>query len=220
MRVKANAQSIIFDMDGTLVNTMGLHSVTWKETFGLHGKDVPVEKIEPFIGTSTYTMITSCFDPDASLSLEKMMRKETNDSITAKIADLGETLIFPEVEDVLINLRNRKVKMGLGSDNSRDGIGNVLRHTKLSRFFSSVVSAEDVGNRRKPDPAVFIEAARRLDVDPKDTLIIGDTARDMEAAKKGGFRAAVQFIYDRQASSISKHADVLIYNFGQLSDLF
>lgn len=217
--MKTRANAVIFDLDGTLVDTVKINVAVWRETFRKNGKDVPAEKIEPLIGTSAHRIITECFDPNAGAELENSLKAEKSSLFLPRIIAAGKSLLFPEVEATLTLLQDKGIKMGIGSANSREAVNAMVSTAHLDRFFKIAVSAEDVNNMGKPNPSIFLETARLLKVDPMEAVIVGDADSDMEAARNGGFGLAVQFAYGKQLVTVSKHTGILVCKFHNISYL-
>lgn len=97
-------------------------------------------------------------------------------------ASLAEGLI-PFLEEA----RLAKIPLGLASSSPRRWIARVLNRFELARYFSSVLSAEDVQNQTKPDPALYLASARNLRVSPAEAWAIEDSSVGVRSAKSAGF---------------------------------
>ena len=93
--------------------------------------------------------------------------------------------LFPQSKIALKKLRNRKVKLGLISNSTTLIVSAVLRHFRLKKYFSAIVTMDDV-KKGKPAPDMALKACRMLKVKPKNTILVGDTKNDMIAGKRAG----------------------------------
>jgi HAD superfamily hydrolase (TIGR01509 family) len=100
------------------------------------------------------------------------------------------TVVFPEMRVLIEGLSSRGIPMAVASGSSPVVISEILRITRLQPYFIATVSSEDVPNG-KPEPDVFLEAARRIGASPKETLVVEDAVYGVMAAKRAGMRCAV-----------------------------
>jgi HAD superfamily hydrolase (TIGR01549 family) len=216
---EAKIKAIIFDWDGTLVDTAILNSQAWHQILLRHGRDVPADKIVPYIGTSGSKIIRTFFDSKLDEATVKAFLKEKSEFYTPIAERMGTKLIFPGVKEVLAFLRSRKIRIGLGSAGTKATVVALLKSTGLGKDVDCLVSVDDVGGIGKPDPAIFLEAARRIGCSPSETIIVGDADADMVAGKRGGFCATVQVLNDG-IMGVSANADIVIKNLNDLVDVF
>ena len=93
--------------------------------------------------------------------------------------------LFPESGETLENLRKNGIKLGLLSNSTRFIVMTVLNHFKLRKYFEVVMTMNDV-KRRKPDPEMVLKACKKLNINPKNAVIVGDTKNDMIAGNRAG----------------------------------
>ena len=180
-----NKQYCIFDMDGTLVNSMGY----WKylERDFLIRKGVTDGLEEALVDIQHLTV------PEASaLFIERFGFKGTVDSITeefdALMAEHYRTDIQakPGVPEYLESLHRQGVKMCIASATSTPLVKICLEHLGLTKYFEFTLSCTEVGSS-KDRPDVFLEAARRLGSTPEETAVFEDSAVAAATAKSAGF---------------------------------
>lgn len=188
-----NKRYCIFDMDGTLVNSMGY----WKylEREFLESKGVTGARLEDvLVDIQHLTVPEAC-----ALFIERFGFHGTVDSITdefnALMAEHYRTDIEakPGVPAYLDALQQRGVTMCIASATSTPLVKICLEHLNLTQYFDFILSCVDVGSS-KDKPEVFLEAARRLGAAPADVAVFEDSAVAAATAKNAGFY--VVGIYD------------------------
>lgn len=151
---------------------------------------------------------------ELAIQLNQLWRKAT-----------GERIVFPESKEVVLELFRRGYRLGLVSNTvSSLETPQLLRELELSGCFETVILSCVVG-MRKPDPAILLEAARRMDIAPEHCAYIGDRLnRDVEASRKAGFAKVVIRRNENFALHQSKYpkliSDHYIDNLKELLDIF
>jgi HAD superfamily hydrolase (TIGR01509 family) len=181
--------AFIFDLDGTLADTMPAHFVAWTAVAGRHGLRFPEHRFYALGGTPTVkiaaTLITEAgldLDPQA-IALEK--ERAYVDGLMAPGA------VIRPIEPVLEIARGRRAegrRLAVASGSVRRLVDRTLAALGIADWFRAVVTAEDTP-RHKPEPDVFLEAARRLDADPARCTVYEDTDIGLEAARRAGMSA-------------------------------
>jgi beta-phosphoglucomutase len=191
MRTNYSA-AVIWDMDGTLVDTAELHFQAWVVLARELGK--------PFT-RADFTATFGWRNPDI---IPKLFGSHYTDQ---QIADLGNrkedlyrkqakkgVALLPGARALLEGLAAAGFGQGVGSSAPRANLELILQLTDTTQFFSAVISMEDT-QRGKPDPEVFLRAAAKLNVPPGRCLVIEDAPAGIKAARAGGMRAiAVTFV--------------------------
>jgi beta-phosphoglucomutase-like phosphatase (HAD superfamily) len=178
------SDALIFDCDGTLADTMPAHYRAWREVLRPHDVIFSEERFYALGGCPTRVIARLLCD-EASRPFdvaEVVLAKEQAflDQIDA---------IVPLVKVVDIARAGRGVHpMAVASGGRRAIVERTLRQIGVLDWFAAVVTAEDT-TRHKPDPDIFLEAARRLAVDPSDCTVYEDTDIGLEAARRAGMRA-------------------------------
>jgi HAD superfamily hydrolase (TIGR01509 family) len=129
------------------------------------------------------------------------------------IREQGITAL-PGVELWLRMLRDAGIPCVIGSSTHRENITTTLGVLGLEEFFADIVTAEDV-KRGKPDPEVFLTAAKRIGVDPADAVVFEDALVGIAAAKAAGMRVAA--VATTEPKDKLAHADWVVDQLDQLS---
>ena len=176
--------ALIFDCDGTLADTMPTHYQAWQRTLAPLGAVFPLERFYGLAGVPTPT-IAGLLASEYGLAVaagELARRKE------AAYLEMVET-VQPFAEVVALAAAARGVlPMAVASGSHRSLVLGTLGAIGITDWFGAIVAAEDTA-RHKPEPDVFLEAARRLGVLPPACLVLEDADLGLEAARRAGMRA-------------------------------
>jgi HAD superfamily hydrolase (TIGR01509 family) len=190
-------RGFIFDLDGTLADTMPAHYRAWMVTSKLYGLDFP-EDVFYGLGGMPTRKIAAMLVEQAGVSadpLEVASHKEK--TFVASLATPG--IIQPITSVVEIARAHRaEGPLAIASGGQRHLVERTLGMIGIADWFSVVLSSEDT-TRHKPEPDVFLEAARRLGADPAACTVYEDTDIGLEAARRANMRAVdVRPLYERR----------------------
>ncbi|MCX4529367.1 MULTISPECIES: HAD family phosphatase [unclassified Streptomyces] len=176
--------SVIFDLDGTLVDSEPNYYESGRRTLERHGvPDFTWEEHSRFIGIGTLETLEVLRERyGIQVPVEQLLAEQN-----AAYLELARTRteVFPEMRKFVERLYSEGVPMAVASGSSREAIDAVLAGTGLDALLTTVVSAEEVAHG-KPAPDVFLEAARRLGSDPADCVVVEDAAPGVAAARAAG----------------------------------
>ncbi len=186
--------AVLFDLDGTLVDSEPLYFEAGRRLLAAHG--VPGftwEEHARFIGIGTReTLETLRREHGLAAPVEELLA-EKNRHYLDLAADGTE--VFPEMRKLVERLHAAEVPLAVASGSSRAAIDKVLAAGGLDGLFPVRVSAEEV-RAGKPEPDVFLEAARRLGVPPERCVVLEDAPPGAEAARRAGMRCvAVPYVH-------------------------
>jgi beta-phosphoglucomutase-like phosphatase (HAD superfamily) len=174
--------ALIFDCDGTLADTMPIHYRAWTAVLGRRGIPFPETRFYQLGGVPTANIIRLLADEHGVVveNLDAMVWEKEE-------AFLGFLDEVKPVEAVYRIGRDHRhvLPMAVASGGYRDVVGRTLAMIGVTEWFHTVVCAEDT-TRHKPDPDVFLEAARRLAADPAGCVVFEDTDIGLEAARRAG----------------------------------
>ncbi|MFE2288734.1 HAD family hydrolase [Streptomyces sp. NPDC059443] len=176
--------SVIFDLDGTLVDSEPNYYESGRRTLERHG--VPGftwEDHSPYIGIGTLETLKILRDRyEIQAPVEQLLAEQN-----AAYLELARTHTeaYPQMRAFVERLHADGVPMAVASGSSREAIDAVLAGTGLDALLTTVVSAEEVA-QGKPAPDVFLEAARRLGAEPADCVVVEDAAPGALAARAAG----------------------------------
>ena len=177
---------MIFDLDGTLVDTNPYHVEAWRRTFQRFGYDVPVERIIPEIGKGGDKLVPSILGEDVEKRLGEALRKAQKEEFLA-IAKRERFRVFPEVPELLQALRERGVRTALATSSDDKHLDATLASAgiDLRRLVDVVVTKSDAPSS-KPAPDLVVAAVEELDLAPAECAMVGDTIYDGLACQSVG----------------------------------
>lgn len=181
----ATPRAVLFDVDGTLVDTNDLHAAAWREAFLEFGLDKPVDEIRWQIGKGGDNLIPSLF-PD--LSEPRRAEMESFRSDLFKRDYLARATPFPGVRDLFERLVADGTRIVLASSSHSDDVAYYLSLIACADLVTATTSKDDVENS-KPCPDIFAAALGRVaPLGADEVVVVGDTPWDAKAAGKLGLR--------------------------------
>lgn len=175
-------KGFIFDLDGVIVDTAKYHFLAWKKIANGLGIDFTLENNELLKGVSrvrSLDIILELGNIEASQEDKDKWLIQKNEDYLSYLVDMNETEILPGVMKVLkfLKANNQLIALGSASKNARP----ILEKTGVLPFFDVIVDGNDVVNA-KPDPEVFLHAARQLGVTNEDSIVFEDSVAGIQAA--------------------------------------
>ncbi len=182
-------QAIIFDFDGTIIDTELPDFQSWQETFNAYGYELSFEVWSECIGKAIGSFdIYGLLDEMVGYAVD---RGQVRSRRRARFEELvRDQPIRPGVESYLIEAKQLALSLGIASSSPRAWIDRFLDERALTRYFSAIKTADDV-ERAKPDPTVFLLACEALGVEPSAAIAIEDSPNGLIAARQAGLFTVV-----------------------------
>jgi len=217
-------KAVIFDIDGTLVDSVDLHAQAWKEAFKQFGKDVPYQQVRHQIGKGGDQLMPVFFSREELEEFGEEM--EEYRSKIYKRDYLPRVRAFPGVRELFMKIKEEGKRIALASSAKEDELKVYKKIAQIEDLVEEETSADDA-DRSKPHPDIFKAALEQLkDVSVEEAVVVGDTPYDAEAAGKlrlrtiglrcGGFpeeelRATGAIsIYDDPADLLARYDETII----------
>ncbi len=178
----------IFDLDGVLTDTAELHYQSWQELMDQLGIPFDRQVNESLRGLSrpeSLEVILGSRSADFSDAWKQDILRRKNENYIERVRRMTPADLLPGVENLLRALRERGVGVAVASSSRNTGL--VLERLGIRPLLDVVVDGNDVP-KSKPDPGVFLEAARRLALPPARCVVIEDAAAGVEGAQRAGMR--------------------------------
>ncbi|MEV5431754.1 HAD family phosphatase [Streptomyces sp. NPDC052701] len=204
-----NGISVIFDLDGTLVDSEPNYYEAGRLTLAEHGvADFGWADHERYVGISTQETVADWKERyGLSASVEELLAAKNRRYLELA---RGSTRVYPEMAGFVGLLAAEGVPMAVASGSSPQAIAAVLAGTGLDAYLHTVVSADEVAHG-KPAPDVFLEAARRLGASPADCVVLEDAAPGAAAAHAAGMRCiALPYVAAQADAPEFATADLLL----------
>lgn len=181
----ASTKAFIFDLDGVIVDTAKYHFLAWKKIANKLGFEFTHENNELLKGVSrvrSLDIILELGNIEAAQADKNKWLVQKNEDYLSYLVDMDESEILPGVMTVLNYLKERKqlIALGSASKNARP----ILEKTGTLAYFDVIVDGNDVSNA-KPDPEVFLLAAKLLNTKPEDCIVLEDSVAGIQAANIG-----------------------------------
>jgi len=181
-------KAIIFDMDGTMIDSMPHHTSTWLDFAQKHGVDMEIDEImrrtTGRTGLECVRLLLEQPDMDDALAWELVHEKER----------LYRDIFGPIFKEVAgfsafyAATRARGLKVGVGTAGDIHNVDFALGHLKMSPP-PDAIARGDEGLTGKPTPAIFLAAAERIGIAPEHCIVFEDAPFGIEAARRAGMRA-------------------------------
>jgi HAD superfamily hydrolase (TIGR01509 family) len=174
-------RGVIFDLDGTLVDSNELHVLAWHDTFRHFHKDIPLERLREQIGKGGDQYLPVFLD-------EREMREfgEEADKYRGEVFKknyLPHVKPFPKVRELFEKLRATGKKIALASSGKETEVRHYQKLLEIGGLVDSMTTVDQVA-QSKPKADVFIAALNMLGLSPSEAVAVGDTPYDVAAAKK------------------------------------
>lgn len=182
-------QAIVFDFDGTILETETPDYQSWQELFAEHGCDLDKDLWCTYIGTASGT-----FDPYALLAEQAGVTIDRGAIRTRRRQRFHELVaqqpLRPGVQALLEAATQQGIPLAIASSSTQDWVEENLANRHLRPYFQAVYTAADV-TAVKPDPTLYLLAVKALGVQPAQALAIEDSLNGLTAAKRAGLKCVV-----------------------------
>ena len=174
--------AILFDIDGTLVDSNDAHVAAWDQAFRQHDYDFDCATIHDQIGKGGDNLLPALV-PDAPEAVRQAL--ENAHAEIYKRDYLERVQLFPGARELLLKTREAGKKVVLASSASRPELDHYVELLGAAEIIHAATSKDDVAHS-KPYPDIFLAAAGHAEADPSEALVIGDTPYDIIAARRSG----------------------------------
>jgi len=203
-------QAIIFDIDGTLVDSVDLHARAWQEAFRHFGHEVTFEEVRSQIGKGSDKLIPHFLSAEENKRIGEQLDKFRGDLWKSEY--LHQVKPFPKVRELFLRIQQDGKQIVLASSAKGDELKTYKKIANIEDLTQEETSSDDVENS-KPDPDVIHAALEKLgNPDPDDVVMVGDTPYDAEAARKAGVRTIGVLCGGFPEEELRKAGAVAIYN--------
>jgi HAD superfamily hydrolase (TIGR01549 family) len=179
-------EAVIFDIDGTLVDSVDFHARAWQETFRKFGREVSFEDVRKQIGKGGDQLMPVFFSKDELESFGDEM--EEYRGRLYKREYISRVRAFPGVRELFERVQEDGKRIALASSAKEDELKTYKQIARIDDLVETETSADDA-EKSKPHPDIFEAALKSLgDVDASRAIVVGDTPYDAEAAGKINLR--------------------------------
>ncbi|MFX0060035.1 MAG: HAD family hydrolase [Candidatus Hodarchaeota archaeon] len=191
-----NQYGVIFDMDGVLADTGPIHFESWVKMSNEIGIKFTREFFEKTFGQQSITITRRLVGPNIKSELiekwAELKEKYYREMVKDKLKPL------PGAIELIKSLNDNNFNLAVGSSGPPENVKLLLKSLNIKKYFSVIVTAADI-KKGKPEPDVFLFASERLNLSPKNCLVIEDAPVGIKAAKKAGMKViALTTTHDEQ----------------------
>ncbi len=218
-------KAVLFDFDGTLMDTNELIIQSWQHVFRkVRGHEADRNVIKSTFGEILWDTMRKFFpeeDPDEMIGIYREYQRYINEE---------PILMFPGMEELVSELRSLGVRMGIVTSRLWSSSSQGKYKFDVAHLFDAVVSAEDT-DVHKPDPEPCLICLDKLGVSPEEAILIGDTKFDIECAKNAGVTSVLvgwsltggdklyeEFAPDYYVEDVEELRELLLAQFGDGKD--
>lgn len=177
-------EGLIFDCDGTLVDTMPIHFKAWSITTKKYGLIFPEKRFYALGGVSPFEVLRIL---SSEQGIEINFEQVTREKESLYMELISEAKEIPEVMEI-VRANYGKKPMAVASGGTSETVVGILNHCNIKQYFDVIVTSEDVENP-KPAPDTFLEAARRMNVAPEKCRAYEDADMGLKAIVAAGMDA-------------------------------
>jgi beta-phosphoglucomutase len=183
-----STKAVVFDLDGVIVSTDDYHYRAWKSMADEEGIYFDREINERLRGVSRMESLEIILEKAEKIYTDQeknQMAERKNNLYRELLNELTPKDILPGVMKVLEELKENNIKIAIGSSSKNTPM--ILEKIGLNNYFDAVADGNEIRNS-KPDPEVFLLAAKKLEIAPKDCLVVEDADAGVEAALGGNMK--------------------------------
>lgn len=186
MREKVVIKAVIFDVDGTLVDSNDLHVMAWQDAFRGCGKEVAYEELHEQMGKGGDQLMPVFCSQEELDKFGKELERSRTELFTSNY--LPHVRPFPKVRELFERIKADGLSIALASSAKEEELEQHKKSLRIQDLLETATSADDA-ERSKPHPDIFQAALEGIgDVEPEEAVVVGDTPYDVIAAAQAGIR--------------------------------
>jgi HAD superfamily hydrolase (TIGR01509 family) len=180
-------RGVLWDLDGTLIDSAGYHWTAWHDTLAAFGRSVTPTQFVRAFGKRNDEILRELFGDGLAADWIEHVSEQKEETYRRLLREQGLEAL-PGALEWLRRLREAGWKQALASSAPTPNIEAVFEVLGLGRYLDAVVSADEVG-RGKPDPLLFLESARRIGVPSERCIVVEDAPAGLEGARRAGMHS-------------------------------
>lgn len=210
-----NFKAVIFDLDGTLIDSMGVWAQIDEEYLGQFGYEVPLNLQEEI---THLTLTETAIYFKEKFNIEDNIENIISTWHTMALHHYSNTIKLKDnVIPFLNKLKDKGIKIALATSNSVPLLEATLKNNNIYHYFDVITTTEEV-KKSKDNPDIYLRSAQKLNITPKDCLVFEDIIQAVKGAKSAGM--TVYAIYDKSAAhqkdELLNIADKYILNYNEV----
>lgn len=207
--------TVIFDMDGVIVDTEPVHKYAFFKHFKQIGLEISNKEYDTFRGLSTKNLYQKIKDKyNLKQGVEELVQQKRN-IFNQAFEEKKDLDLLPGMRNLIEKLYKEKFQLILATSSARVTLTKVFNRFKLFPYFSHIVSGEDFP-KSKPDPAIFLKAVELSKKTKQNCIIIEDSTNGVLAANAAGV-FCIGYSSERSGDQDLKNANMIIHHFNELT---
>jgi HAD superfamily hydrolase (TIGR01509 family) len=176
-------RSVLWDLDGTLVDSEEYHWLAWRDSMAAEGVPITHEQFLKSFGLRNDTIVPGWIPGASAETIQRI--GDAKERLYRRLVREGGLKPLPGAREWIDRLASDGWRQAIASSAPRENVDTMLAVLGLAACFQAIVSAEDV-TLGKPDPQVFLTAAARLGSAPAQSIVVEDAPAGVEAARRAG----------------------------------
>jgi len=168
----AHLRAVIFDVDGTLIDSNDAHARAWADAFREYGYDVPVERIRRLIGMGGDKLLPEVSGVEKESDLGKKIDERRQKIFNEQY--LPTLHAFPKVRELVQHIQRRGLEVGIASSAKGEELGKLLKVAQIDDLIEAATSSSDA-KESKPDPDIVQAAMDKRGCPVEQVIMVGDT---------------------------------------------
>lgn len=207
--------AILFDMDGVIVDTNPAHKIAILKFCDNYNKRLSDDEMKKYIwGRTNKEWIRHLFGEDLS-DKQLSVYADEKEALFRKIYE-PDAKLLNGLEDFLNILEKNNIPKAIGTSAPRANVDFIFKHTGIGKYFNTILDERDV-TIGKPNPEIYLKAAKALHFNPADCIVVEDSFAGVEAGKRAGSKVIGITTTHSDAELIDKGADLTAADFTALS---
>lgn len=175
-------KTVLFDVDGTLIDSNGAHAESFSRAFAEHGFRVTPADVRPLVGMGGDKVLDQLAGLSEAADIAKAISRRKKDILNVLLRDLQPTR---GARTLIEYLSDRGITVAVATSASKEEMHAILRQAQVDDLFETHANKDDA-EESKPDPDIVQAAMARAGARPESTVMIGDTPYDVEAGRRAG----------------------------------
>ena len=201
-------EAVIFDLDGTLVDSNELHVEAWDRAFRKFGKEFSRERLRSQIGKGSDQYLPEFLTQEEMRDIGKQLDKCHTDLFKNEM--LPKVRSFPKVRELFLRIRADEKKLALATSGKEEEVAVYEEICDIKDLVDVKITSDDT-NSSKPAPDVFKASLKRLKLAASQAVVVGDTRFDAESAGKAGILAVGLLCGGTAESQLREAGMIAIY---------
>ena len=179
-------KTVIFDVDGTLVDTVDMHAEAWQRALKEYGKDITFSAVRSQIGKGGDQLLPVFLSREELDEFGEELEKRRGEIFKEEY--LPKTNAFPQVRELVERIQGDGKRVVLASSAKQDELEHFKKVTNIADLLEGETSADDA-EKSKPEPDIFLAALKEAgNPEPREAIVVGDTPYDAIAAAKANLK--------------------------------